>query len=41
MSPYIVEVDIQGFFDHIDHDWLLEMLRQRIDDRAFLNLIRK
>lgn len=32
---YLVEADIQGFFDHIDHDWLLEMLEQRIDDRAF------
>jgi RNA-directed DNA polymerase len=38
---YIVEADIQGFFDQIDHDWLLKMLEQRIDDRAFLNLIRK
>ncbi len=38
---YIVEADIQGFFDHLDHDWLLKMLEQRIDDRAFLNLIRK
>jgi group II intron reverse transcriptase/maturase len=38
---YVVEADIQGFFDHMDHDWLLEMLRLRIDDRAFLGLIRK
>jgi RNA-directed DNA polymerase len=38
---HIVEADIKGFFDHMDHDWLLEMLKQRIDDRAFLNLIRK
>lgn len=38
---YIVEADIQGFFDHMDHDRLLEMLALRIDDRAFLNLIRK
>jgi RNA-directed DNA polymerase len=36
-----VEADIKGFFDTIDHDWLLEMLGRRIDDRAFLNLIRK
>jgi len=36
-----VEADIKGFFDSIDHDWLLEMLSLRIDDRAFLNLIRK
>ncbi len=38
---YIVEADIKGFFDNIDHDWLLRMLQERIDDAAFLNLIRK
>jgi len=38
---YVVEADIKGFFDHMDHDWLLRMLRVRIDDRAFLHLIRK
>jgi group II intron reverse transcriptase/maturase len=38
---YIVEADIRGFFDNIDHDWLMRMLRERIDDAAFLNLIRK
>ncbi|MCP5087648.1 MAG: group II intron reverse transcriptase/maturase [Rhodobacteraceae bacterium] len=38
---YVVEADIKGFFDNIDHDWLLEMLSLRIDDKAFLNLIRK
>jgi len=38
---YIVEADIKGFFDNIDHDLLLEMLSERINDRAFLNLIRK
>ena len=38
---YIVEADIKGFFDHMDHEWLLRMLKERIDDTAFLNLIRK
>jgi group II intron reverse transcriptase/maturase len=38
---YVVEADIQGFFDNIDHDWLLTMLALRIADKAFLNLIRK
>jgi len=38
---YIVEADIRGFFDNINHDLLLEMLAKRINDRAFLNLIRK
>src|SRR4030067_494868 len=38
---YVVEFDIKGYFDNIDHDWLLRMLSLRIDDKAFLNLIRK
>ncbi len=38
---YVVEADIKGFFDHIDHDWMLRMLAERIDDRALLRLIRK
>jgi len=38
---YIVEADIKGFFDHLDHEWVLRMLGERINDRAFLQLIRK
>ena len=38
---YVVEADIKGFFDNMDHNWLLEMLNERIDDKAFLNLIQK
>lgn len=38
---WVVDADIKGFFDHIDHDWLMRMLEQRINDRAFLGLIRK
>lgn len=38
---YVVEADIKGFFDNIDHDWLLELLSLRIDDKAFLGLIRQ
>ena len=37
---YVAEADIGGFFDHLDHDKRLEMLRWRIDDRAFRGLIR-
>lgn len=36
---YIVEADIKGFFDHMNHDWLLKMLSLRVDDYALLNLI--
>jgi len=26
---YLVEADIKGFFDNMDHKWLMEMLLQR------------
>jgi RNA-directed DNA polymerase len=38
---YVVAADIQGFVDHMDHGWLREMRRWRMDDRALLGLIRK
>jgi RNA-directed DNA polymerase len=38
---FVVEADIRGFFDNIDHDWLLKMLALRINDGALLGLIRK
>ncbi|MFQ5484990.1 MAG: reverse transcriptase domain-containing protein, partial [Desulfobacterales bacterium] len=38
---WIVDADIKGFFDHIDHEWMMKMLQQRIDDKQFLRLIRK
>lgn len=38
---YLVEADVKGFFDQLDHTRLLTMLRERVDDRAFLRLLRK
>jgi len=38
---YVVDADIRGFFENIDHDWLIQMLEERVDDQAFLRLIRK
>jgi RNA-directed DNA polymerase len=38
---YVVEADIRAFFDTISHEWIEEMLRERIEDGAFLRLIRK
>jgi RNA-directed DNA polymerase len=38
---YVVEADISGFFDNIEHDWLLKMLAERVDDKSFLWLIGK
>jgi len=38
---YIVEADIKGFFDNINHEWLIKMLEHKINDRSFIGLIRK
>ena len=38
---HIVEADIRGFFDNIDHSWMIRMLEERINDKAFLRLIKK
>ena len=37
----IVEADLSGFFDHLDHLKWVEMLKKRLDDRRFLRLIQK
>ena len=38
---HLVEADVKGFFDNLDHEKLLEMLSLRINDKAFLRLIGK
>jgi retron-type reverse transcriptase len=38
---WVVEADIQGFFDHINHEQLMGMPGERIQDGRFLRLIRK
>ncbi len=38
---HVVEVDLENYFGTIDHDWLVKMLEQRVDDRPFVRLIRK
>ena len=38
---YVVEADIKGFFDNVDHEWLMKMLAHDIADRKFLEIIDK
>ena len=38
---YIVEVDIEKFFDRVQHYWLLRCVEERVSDPNFLWLIRK
>jgi retron-type reverse transcriptase len=36
---YIVDMDIEKFFDTVDHRWMMECLKQRISDPNLLKLI--
>lgn len=38
---YVVEADLRSFFDTLDHDWLIRMVEQRVDDRKLIRLLRK
>jgi RNA-directed DNA polymerase len=38
---FVVEADIKGFFDNLNHEELLKMLAERVDDKALLWLIGK
>lgn len=40
-AKWFIEGDIKGFFDNIDHDVLVQILRERISDDRFIRLIRK
>ena len=38
---WIVDVDIKGYFDHVNHKWLMKFLKHRIADRTILRLVSK
>ncbi|HEY3424293.1 MAG TPA: reverse transcriptase domain-containing protein, partial [Negativicutes bacterium] len=40
-TNYIVEADIKGFFDNVDHEWMVKFLQERIQDPNLLRLIRR
>lgn len=40
-TNYIVDLDIKGFFDNIDHEWLIKFLEYRINDRTYIRYIKR
>jgi group II intron reverse transcriptase/maturase len=36
---YIVDADIRGFFDNVDHQWMMKFIEHRIKDTNFNHLI--
>lgn len=38
---YILDCDIKGFFDNVDHKWLMKFLEHDIKDKAFLRYVNR
>ena len=38
---YVVEADIKGFFDNVDHEWMMKFLEHDIADKVFLRYIKR
>jgi len=38
---WVADVDIKGFFDNLDHEWLMKFLEHDIEDKNFLRYIKR
>lgn len=38
---YVVDADIKGFFDNVDHEWLMKFLAHRISDKNLMRYIKR
>lgn len=38
---WILDADIRGFFDNVDHEWVMKFVQHRVADRRVLRLIQK
>lgn len=38
---YVLEADIKGFFDNVNHDWIMRFLEHDIADRPYLRYVRR
>ena len=39
-TNYVLDADIKGFFDHLDHGWIIRFVESRINDPNIIRLIR-
>jgi len=38
---WVLDADIAGFFDNIDHDWMMKFIRHRIVDKRLLRIVER
>ena len=40
-TSWVVDADIKGFFDNVDHEWLMKFLEHDIEDKNFLRYVKR
>lgn len=40
-TSWVLDADIKGFFDHLDHEWIVKFIESRIKDSNVTRLIRR
>ena len=40
-TNYVVDADIRGFFDNLEHKWILKFVKMKVNDPKFLALVHK
>ena len=40
-TNYIVDLDIKGYFDNINHEWLIKFIEYRINDKVYIRYIKR
>lgn len=40
-TGFVVDADIKGFFDNVNHDWLIKFLEHDIEDKNFIRYIKR
>ena len=40
-TNYVLDADIKGFFDHLDHNWIMKFIGSKVDDPSFLRLVKR
>ena len=40
-TNYVLDADIKGFFDHLDHDWIMKFVGSKIKDPQILRIIKR